>query len=463
MRKSSLTRPSPNLSLFSRLTLPILQEKILTEFQLQHLWFEHLLPKNLSASDGKSFQIIQTGWWNHESGPDFRDAVIQDETGKMHFGDIEIHLNTSDWKSHQHQLDPNYHRLILHIALQGSPISIIINGKSIPTIVLSSQLPEPLPQLLLKLPETNIQPLPLAQPGACPTSFKQMEPSLRHLFLQEAGWHRLHLKSEKLSHQIQRDGFLQTLWESLAETLGYKENKIPFRYLARLYPISKMKKIPEHERDALLFGASGFLPKIETATWLKENRHYAAKLWHRWWSQQEQNPKIPNEIWRLSHTRPANHPQRRIAALSLLAEKISEISILFKNQNLKKIKHLLLSLRHSFFSSHYTLKSKPSSQSLALLGEPRINDIIINLVFPWFLAYGWKEKEIILQLPAKQKNLVTNLMTQRLFSFSFKPKNALEQQGLLQIFYTFCAGNYCKTCHFPQFLENWISQNSNHS
>ena len=463
MRKSSLTRLLTNASLFSRLTLSTVQEKIITEFQLQQLWFEHLLPKNLLASDGQNFKIIQTGWWNHESGPDFRDATIQDETGKIHHGDIEIHLNTSDWKSHRHQLDSNYHQLILHIALQGPPVSVLINGRSIPTILLSAQLPEPLSQLLLQLSEINLQPLPLAQPGSCPTPFRQIETQTIRLFLQEAGWHRLHLKSKKIYHQIQRDGFAQTLWESLAETLGYKENKTPFRYLARLYPIAQMKKIPLEKRDALFLGASGFLPRIETATWQKENRHYASKLWHRWWAQQEQHPKIPSQAWKLSHTRPANHPQRRIAALSLMAEKFSEILTLFKNQNFKKIKQFFLSLQHPFFSSHYTLKSKPSSQTIALLGEPRINDIMINLVFPWFLAYGLEKKEIILQLMPSQKNLVTNLMLQRFFSSPFKLQTALEQQGLLQIFYTFCSGNHCQTCHFPQFLETWINQNSNNS
>lgn len=460
MRNLSPTSNPFNNSLFFRLAHTTLQEKTLNEFQLQQLWFEHLIPQQLVTSDGKIYHIIQTGWWNHESGPDFRDAVIQDQTGKKFQGDIEIHINASDWKSHRHEQDPNYHQIILHLALQGPEIPIIINDRPIPTIILASQLPEPLTQLLIQLPEINLQPLPLAKAGSCQTPFPKMENQAVRLFLQEAGWHRLHLKSEKLRRQIQRDGFAQTLWEALAETLGYKQNKIPFRHLAQLYPIAEMKKISLKERDALFFGAAGFLPRIETATWQKDNRHYASKLWHQWWPKESQHPKIPMHAWKLAQTRPANHPQRRLAALSLIAEKFSDLTTLFKKQNFKKLIQFFLSLQHPFFTFHYTLKSKPSSQPIALLGEPRMNDIFINLVFPWFLAHGCKEKERISQLAPSSKNLITNLMTQRFFISPFKPQTALEQQGLLQIFHTFCAGNHCQTCHFPQFLETWLKQNS---
>ena len=445
-------------SLFFRFTNSSLQEKRLTEFQLQHLWFEHLLPEQLIASDGRTFKIIQTGWWNHESGPDFLDATIQEESGKIYHGDIEIHLNAADWKQHGHHSDANYNRLILHVAWQGQASIALANGKKVPNVILESQLPEPLTQLLTQIPEIRSPSLPLAQPGSCETHFQHMEmPSIRH-FLQEAGWHRLYLKSEKLRRQIQRDGPAQTLWEAFAETLGYKENKIPFRYLARLYPIAQMKKVSLEERDSLFLGASGFLPKIETATWQKENRHYASKLWHRWWSKESR--AVPSQLWQLAHTRPTNHPQRRMAALSLIAEKFSEITTLLKKQEVKKLTHFLQSLSHLFFSFHYTLKSKPSDEPMALLGEKRVNEMLINLVFPWLLAHHYEKKETILQLAPSQENVLTKLMTQRLFSFPFKPKSALEQQGLLQIFHSFCSATPCQKCSLPKFIETWNNQNS---
>ena len=459
MRIPSLSSHFIRDSLFFRFANSSLQEKTLTEFQLQHLWFEHLLPQQLVASDGHTYQIIHTGWWNHESGPDFRDAVIRDENENIFQGDIEIHLNSSDWKAHRHESDPNYQQLALHVALEGSESSIVCCGRQIPTVILQTQLPESLPQFLCQLPEIHTQPLPLVKQGSCSTQLLQVDDRTARHFLQEAGWHRLYLKAEKLRQQIQRDGAAQTLWESLAEALGYKENKIPFRYLARLYPIAKMRKTSLEERDALLIGAAGFLPKIETASWGKENRHYASKLWHHWWKNQSR-PKVPKQMWKLSHTRPANHPQRRLAALSLIAEKFSDITALFHKQDAKKIIQIFLALKHPFFSSHYTLKSKPTTQSLALLGKARINDVLINLVFPWFLAHKFKEEKIILELAPSQKNLITDLMLQRLFNSPFKLKTALEQQGLLQLFYTFCSGNHCQTCRLPQFLKTWLNHKS---
>jgi hypothetical protein len=445
-------------SSFSRCLSTLLEEKIITEMQLQQLWFEHLLPSQFSTSDGQTVQIIQTGWWNHEPGPDFRDAAFRDQAGKIHHGDIEFHLHASDWKQHRHHSDPHYNQLILHIALHGDEPVTLANGRRVPTICLKNQLPASLFQLATSWPENQSSPLPLAIPGLCAKTLKSLPSSKISQLLQEAGWHRLHLKALKLSSQIQRDGFSQTLWESLAETLGYKENKIPFRLLARLCPISQLRKISPRDREAMLFGVAGFLPTVETTSWKNENKRYIQSLWRRWWALKTKT--LPAHLWHLQKTRPINHPQRRLAALSQISNLFTKLETALKDHNSIQFSKILSTLQHPFFSSHATLKSKFLTSPVALIGKDRIHEILINLTFPWLISQGWQESESVAKLSSSSSNLLVRLASQRLFPENhFKPRTALEQQGLLQIFHSFCAQDRsnCEQCRFPQLVEKWNS------
>ncbi|MEZ5404769.1 MAG: DUF2851 family protein [Verrucomicrobiia bacterium] len=450
----------PNFSstFFSRCLHHFFEEKMITELQLQHLWFEHQLPHQLTTSDGQPIQILQTGWWNHEPGPDFRDASFQDSTGTIHHGDIEFHIHASDWKQHRHHIDPRYNQLILHITWHGKEPIQLENGRHIPTLCLSDQLPVDFPSLLHQLPEMATAPLPLATPGICSHALKNLPPTHVRQILQEAGWHRLHLKANKIFAQIQHDGTSQTLWEHLAETLGYKENKIPFRLLARLCPISKLKKLSPRDREAMLFGTAGFLPTIETTSWKNENKRYIQSLWRRWWALKIQT--LPSHLWHFQKTRPINHPQRRLAALAEIAHHFNSLKTALEKQSSDAFAKILASLRHPFFSYHATLKSKTLPSPIALIGKDRIHEILINLVFPWFMAHDYRNINPIEKLKTSSSNLLVRLTAQRLFpNNSFKPRTALEQQGLLQIFHSFCAQDRsnCQQCRFPQLGEKWSS------
>ena len=49
------------------------------------------------------------------AGPDFLDAIIADERGRLLKGDVELHVRASAFVAHGHHLDPRYDNLILHV------------------------------------------------------------------------------------------------------------------------------------------------------------------------------------------------------------------------------------------------------------------------------------------------------------------------------------------------------------
>src|SRR5260370_33562188 len=96
---------------------------------------------------------------------------------------------------------------------------------------------------------------------------------------------------------------------------------------------------------------------------------------------------LPKKIWKLSSTRPVNHPQRRLAALSSLVHQWPALRRSLGKQNVAAVKKFFEAIDHSFWKFHYTLAADASSELMPLVGASRIAHILAKVVFPsWRLA-----------------------------------------------------------------------------
>ena len=68
----------------------------------------------MSTVDGRRVHVIDPGRLNTDAGPDFFNAKIRIGSD-MWAGDVEIHVNASDWHRHRHDGDPAYNSVILHV------------------------------------------------------------------------------------------------------------------------------------------------------------------------------------------------------------------------------------------------------------------------------------------------------------------------------------------------------------
>ena len=110
------------------------------EKDIYRAWLEGRYKKDhLKTISGKSVSIVSPGHRNELEGPDFSDAmvIIGDELLK---GPIEIHLDNGNWYEHNHQNDPNYNDVILHVVTSdrnGKEIKTESNT-NVPTLVLQN-------------------------------------------------------------------------------------------------------------------------------------------------------------------------------------------------------------------------------------------------------------------------------------------------------------------------------------
>jgi len=443
-----------------------LQEGTLAEINLQKLWFEHFLPKKFKTIDGSIVFIEDTGFWNHQHGPDFINAKIRLDNGHSCTGDIELHIHAKDWFHHKHDKDPRFSNVILHVSLYGKEPILHVNKGAIKSVELFHQLDKTLVEIIqnLKLPVTK-KSLPTASAGACSTYFLNFLAKKNYQVLKDAGLSRLFKKAILIRRQRLNDGDKQTLWEQIAQCMGFSENTCAFRMLARLVPVSSLEHCCSIERDAMLFGASGFLPSVEISSYSKDHKNYLKMLWNYWWAnslKNESKNSLPN-CWSFANVRPANHPHRRVAALSSIASVLSQILESLNESDWKQCVKILLNLSHDFFSYSYTLNSNKSSRSIGLVGRSRASQILWNCFIPWMISTGNSFIENWEQFPPEEENIKIKRAVERVFPgfrFSQLKLDGLARQGLIEILENFCdlAPNECGNCCMPEVLQrNYLS------
>jgi hypothetical protein len=432
-----------------------LTPRIPNELELQARWFAGDFGKRFRTIAGEDLEIVQFGTWNREAGPDFSDAAIRLNSEEPIRGSIEFDLTDRNWEMHGHATNPAFDDAVLHVFVNSSEHEFFTRTKSNRNV----------PQVrvdLAGLPDAFSANVPLARAGRCQAPLKNLPEERVRSVLDSAAQFRLQRKAERLHRIMENHGRNEALFQEVAGALGYKQNKVSFTLLAQRFPLQFLR---EHSDDAeaLLFGAAGFLEAPDLAVYESSTRSYLRTLWDRWWPHGDQMQRLilPGKSWRLSGARPLNHPQRRLAALALIAQKWSAFLKSLGKTDGSGARTFFLGLRHPFWDFHYTLTSNAASKEMALVGDSRIADILANVLFPFFLAESkdvWREYE---KLSAKLSNRRLETGATRLFGNDPRRplflKTVAHQQGLLQIYEDFCLqdNSDCAQCPFPEQMQKW--------
>jgi hypothetical protein len=429
--------------------------RVPSELELQARWFAGDFGRAFVSTNGDKIDIVQFGTWNREAGPDFSDAAISINGSDPIRGSIEIDLLDRSWESHGHAANPAFEETVLHVFVEKSDREFFTRTKSnreIPQVQVDPTA----------LPDAFSANLPLARPGRCQAPLKNLPEERVRSILDAAAKFRLQRKAARLRREIDNHGRDEALFQEIAGALGYKENKLPFTLLAQRLPL---KFLREHSPDAeaLLFGVAGFLQAPDLDVYSKSTRKYVRNLWDRWWPHRDELQRLilPAKAWRLSGSRPANHPQRRIAALAALAVNWPPFMRSLNKGDQNGLTNFLLGLEHSFWNFHFTLTAEPSPKEMALVGESRVADILANVVYPFEFSSGrdvWSEFS---KLPARLSNRRLATGATRLFGDDPRCaqflKTVTHQQGLLQIYEDFCLqdNSDCAQCPFPEQMQKW--------
>jgi hypothetical protein len=414
------------------------------ELAWQARWFSGACGREFTTMAGDEVVIRDFGEWNREAGPDFVRCTVRVGT-KERSGAIEVDLDAAGWEQHRHAINPDYENVVLHVVVRrpSKPhFARTLTHREVPQICLADHQPS--------TEAWNAD--ASSRTGRCCAPLRELSTERLTELLAVAAQRRLERKGAVLAAMIAARGEDAALYEAVAVTLGYKNNKLPFQLVAQRLP---RREAARARGEALLFGLAGFLEKSEPPAGAP--RQYASNLWAAWWKERAARTAsiLPAGAWRLSGQRPANHPLRRLGALAVIARHWRQIRPALQSGSESRLQAILGRLEHPFWSFHTTWRSPRRTVPLALLGPDRIREIFANVALPLALALGhetsWRE------LPSGPPNTSLRVVAARLFGGPLPralPRRLYVHQGLLQIYADFCLRDHgeCAQCRFPALV-----------
>src|SRR5690554_5913207 len=107
---------------------------------LQLVWKYQYFDKNqLITTNEVPLLVKKIGFHNFHEGPDFSESHIR--LGDLdHYGQVEIHLKSSDWNAHAHSDDRRYESVVLHVVWEHDEEIKRSDGTYIPTLELKGKV-----------------------------------------------------------------------------------------------------------------------------------------------------------------------------------------------------------------------------------------------------------------------------------------------------------------------------------
>ncbi|MDR0792398.1 MAG: DUF2851 family protein, partial [Chitinophagaceae bacterium] len=226
----------------------------MNERLLQFIWqFQYFNKSNLCTTAGEALKIISPGTLNKQQGPDFLEAKIQMPDALL-IGNIEIHVNASDWHKHGHTHDAHYDNVVLHVVWSAD--KEISRSNAFPTLELQPLTPHFLLSRYRELMES-----------------RSFVPCEKHLpVLTEMSWNswkervaveRLQRKSAMVLEYLHQTNnhWEEVFWWMIARNFGIKTNAEYFEQMARSVSINILAKhrTQIHAIEALLLGQTQLL------------------------------------------------------------------------------------------------------------------------------------------------------------------------------------------------------------
>ncbi len=484
------------------------------EKKLHEVWLHQSFNSPLKTVCGDEVKILEAGVLNEDyAGPDFLNARIR--IGNLvYVGDIEIDNDYNDWKNHGHNIDNKHNKVVLHASLTNNNNQQYVytkDGRRVPTICLSNYINDE----KLKEAANDLESIPHNKSQIkCAHLTNEIDFYTKKKFISQLGVdrfkkkclkiesrlkeilfiHKMNIKEPVITYDLQpefqQQEFKSTdfqpkhLWQQLFyelvfEALGYSKNKSIMQRLAMSVNIQFLNKLG-HDGETIrrfesaLFNVSGLLPTKESIEEV-DTPNYINQLYRDWEILKRiYDGEMYNKAdWHFFKLRPQNFPTIRIAGgakflesllfndlLGTISKKFSEIRNL--NVLINSIRSLFVIRGKGYWRTHYIFGKPANDEIKYFVGAARADEIVINVILPFFYIYFniFKEDELakkILKIfsiyDQKADNKIVREVAEGLSAKPFLKKTLLSQ-GMLELFRNFCSKRRCLECEIGKMIFN---------
>ena len=417
--------------------IPIIREDL-----LYYVWKTKSFDlAELRTTCNQKISIIQFGNQNFDSGPDFSNGKIKigDTTW---VGNVEMHVYSSDWERHCHDIDKAYDNVILHVVYEHDKEVYTTSEQHIPCLELKNRISRPLLKKYSQLLAANKW-IP------CENLLHNVEQQTKSIWLQRLAIERLEYKIKTFKSLLKSTNYSwdETLYIALASYMGVRVNKEPFERLAKSLPLLLIQKNRDDltKIEALFFGQAGMLDASFESLYFNELKSEYAFM------RKKYNLKPMSPIaWKFSRMRPVGFPTVRLAQFSQIMFSIDRLfSALILEEEIEKVRSIFRVMPSTFWNKHYRF-GIASGFKEKKLGERFIDQLFINVICPIMFLYGKqmgedpfcaRALESLEGIRSEQNNIVRKYK-----AIGIESVTALESQALIELKKGYCDKKLCASC-----------------
>ncbi len=420
----------------------------MSESFLHFLWkWKRFDSSNLRTTLGLPLDILSPGEWNRHSGPDFFNARIRMD-GALWAGNVELHVQASEWDAHGHGNDPAYDNVLLHVVYEEDIPVISASGKRIPCLELKGKIP---PRLIHQYRQLEQQRAGIP----CGKFWGEVPDEMRHGWLKQILAERLEQKSGTIVRLLEETRHHQdeAFYRLLARNFGLQVNAEPFDMLARSVPVVIPARLRSNllQIEALFFGQAGLLERhFEEEYPLLLRREYAL-LRHKFGL----SPMNASQ-WKFMRMRPSGFPTVRIARFAALLQKNPfPLSDLLAARNLAEMEAILTVEPGDYWKTRYDFGKESAVPGTRRTGHDFIHTIILNTLVPFMYTLGklkgetgltGRAFELLAEIPPEQ-----NRITRFWHEMGERTASAAQTQALIHLKKYWCEVRNCLECEIGKY------------
>lgn len=408
---------------------------------LHYVWqYQKLTSLELHSVKGETITILHPGFYLKTAGPDFFNAQVI-IGGQKWAGNVEIHVNSSDWYLHNHERDAAYNNVILHVVWEHDSDVFGSNNVEIPVVELREYVDK---ELLLSY--KNL----IAQKSwiYCENQIQEVNSFVVSNWQERLFFERLERKSQDVFDNlvVTQNDWEVVLFLLLAKNFGLNTNGVSFFKIAQAIPFSVIRKEASdlQNLEALFFGMAGLLDQN------KEDVYYKDLQFRFYYLLQKYSiEKVTVEPLQFFKHRPDNFPTIRLSQLASLYHHEKNLFSKITNEfSLHLLYERFAVAASDYWQSHYQF-DKISPKKSKKLTKSFIDLLLINTIIPIQFAYAKNlGKEISEELIVLMQSLIPekNATLDKFKSIGVSAKNAFEAQTLLQLKSEYCNKSRCLDC-----------------
>jgi hypothetical protein len=408
---------------------------------LHYVWqYKKFELSNLTTVAGESVVVRTVGSYLQQAGPDFFNAQLV-IGGQRWAGNVEMHLKSSDWYLHQHELDPNYDTVILHVVWEHDVDVYRKDNTVLPVLELKHYVTEETLSNYydLTVPKTWIY---------CEQQLAQLDSFVWKNWSERVFFERLEQKAvliQKLLRDSSSDWEAVLFW-LLAKNFGLNTNGDSFLRVAQSIPFSVVRK-ESHDLlslEALFLGSAGLIPAAGEDVYTQSVHARYVYLCHKY-----QLVPLAYVSMAFFQHRPDNFPTIRfvqLAGLYYQQRQLFEAVLQVRTRN--DATALFRVSVSEYWQTHYQFDVRSVMKRKAL-STSFVDLLLINTLVPLRFAYAQsmgnplEEQlvELMQSIPAEK-----NIIIEKFATFGIRAQHAFESQSLLQLKQVYCAYGKCLGC-----------------